>query len=101
LSQQARAALISIHDVECFRSDTDDGNTDHGNTDDGNALFVLGRHDSSPLARAEHGHHPIRGHRWSRLPFLFCASNFLAMAVGCHYVLLAQIRTCLWPCVDR
>jgi hypothetical protein len=28
-------------------------------------------------------------------------SFFLAMHFQCAYVRLAQIRTCLWPCVDR
>jgi hypothetical protein len=28
------------------------------------------------------------------------STNFLAMLIDGYYVLLAQIRTCLWPCVD-
>jgi hypothetical protein len=28
-------------------------------------------------------------------------TNFLAMHFQCAYVPVAQIRTCLWPCVDR
>ena len=33
--------------------------------------------------------------------FLSTLSNFLANSFDCHYVPVAQIRTCLWPCVDR
>jgi hypothetical protein len=33
--------------------------------------------------------------------FLPSMTNFLAMNFRCAYVPIAQIRTCLWPCVDR
>jgi len=33
--------------------------------------------------------------------FSLGVSNFLAIDFDRHYLPLAQIRTCLWPCVDR
>jgi hypothetical protein len=60
-----------------------------------------GRAAASVGARRRHDGKARRALERRAEKFLHFALNFLAMPADCAYVPLAQIRTCLWPCVDR